>query len=335
MIEQQVIGTTGDREAPGAPRLVQPHTAPEPVSSPLFLESVMEFTRNQWGLIPERVQHSEDGSELPMVQAVLYSNNKGRLTAPRLSPYIPVHFEPTPTQSIARIDRQWQVVGALLAEDMRKRGLASVISLAPEVKDVRPWQWAGFSVEVRFVIHVPLPLNETMIEPSARKKATKAGQSGYTVAQTTRMDEVIACLKSTQARQDFHLNLNEADLNAGLATMGPGTFRTYVCYAPDGEPAAARILLHHPGTRAIDWAGGVNSAHLTAGANQLLIKEMLSDLAASGATAFDFSDATLPSVAAMKANWGGDLVPVYAVDGGRVRSLARHARDYWYLRRRR
>jgi hypothetical protein len=333
MIERPVLDTSNHRDTPDGPRLVQP-TVTEPVPSPLFLDSVLKFTHERWGLIPEQVQHSEAGAELPMVRAVLYTNRKGRITSPRLSPYIPVHFESTPTQSIARIDRQWQDVGTLLAEDMRSRGLASVISLAPEVKDVRPWQWAGFTVEVRFVIHIPLPLNESLTDTSTRKKASKAARDGYTVTQTTRMEEVIACLKSTQDRQDFRLDLTEADLNAGLAIMGPDTFRTYVCYDPHGEPAAARVLLHHPGTRAIDWAGGVNSAHLTAGANQLLIREMLNDLAGSGATSFDFSDATLPSVAAMKANWGGKLVPVYAVDGGRARALARHARDYWQLRRR-
>lgn len=312
--------------------LVKP-VACQTLASPLFLDGVLALNQQRWGLTPQRLRLSADGSELPAVETVLFTNHKGQITPARLSPYAPVLFEPTPTQSIARLERQWLDVGGLLAREMRKRGLANVIALAPEVTDVRPWQWAGFDVELRYVIHVPLPLIEEAIDASARKKANKAAHDGYRVELTTRMDDVIACLKSTQARQDFHLDLSEADLKAGMELIGPNALRTYVCYAPDGEPAAARVALHHPGTRAIDWAAGMNSEHSNAGANQLLIKHMLNDLYAAGATAFDFSDANHPSVAAMKANWGGDLVPVYAVDGGRVRALARHMRDYMKLHR--
>lgn len=329
------MGTSPVEEQEGAHLSLVDAPEVENVPSPLFLESLREFSRERWGLESEHLRLSEEGSELPAVETVLFLDRKGRITAPRLSPYIPVHFMSTPTSSIARLDRQWLDVGGLLAEEMRRRGLASVVALAPEVVDVRPWQWAGFNVELRYVFHVQLPLSLATVDAAARKRAAKAGRDGYRVERTTRMAEVVACLQSTQDRQQFHLDLSETDLEVGMQILGPDTLRAYVCYTPEGEPAAARVVLHHPGTRAIDWAAGINSAHLDSGANQLLISEMLHDLHEAGATAFDFSDATLAPVAAMKANWGGELVPVYAVDGGRVRALARHARDYWSLRRRR
>jgi hypothetical protein len=115
--------------------------------------------------------------------------------------------------------------------------------------------------------------------------------------------------------------------------MGEDALRAYVCYAPNGEPASMRVALHHPRTRAIDWAAGVNTTYLHSGANQLLIGHMLHDLQQAGATGLDFGGAMVPGVGAMKATWGARLVPYYRVEGGRFRAVVRHAREYLRFRR--
>lgn len=315
----------------------KPHSADvtEALTSPLFLEGLLEFNRHKWGVTPMRVRFSEDGSAVPAVETVYYLDERGRVTAPHISPYMPVAFAPTPTESRARLDRQWLTVGTLMAADMHRRGVASVVPLAPEVSDVRPWQWSGFNAELRYVFQLELPHDDHKADSAVRKQVAKATRSGFRAERVTRMDDVAACLSATQERQQFSLDVGARDLDVAQQMVGEEALRAYVCYAPNGEPAGTRVVLHAPGTRAIDWLAGVNTTYLHSGGNQLLISHMLNDLSEAGATAFDFSDATHPPVAAMKATWGGLLVPVYTVDGGRVRALARHARDYWSLRRNR
>lgn len=303
------------------------------VRSPLFLEGLLEFNREKWGLLPERVRLRAEGALLPAVETVFYLDRQGRITAPLLSPYIPVIFESTRTESLIRLDRQWLQVGRLLAAEMRQRGVAQPIPLAPEVIDTRPWNWAGFDVEVRYVFQLDFPFHESTADSSVRRQMTKAKRDGYRVERALRMDDVHVCLTSSQERQQFQLDMTADDFALVREMMGEDALRAYVCYAPDGEPASARVVLHCPGTRAIDWAAGVNVAHLNSGANQLLIGHVLHDLHEAGATGIDLGGAMLPGVAAMKAAWGARLVPYYRIEGGRLRALARHVREYWTFRR--
>lgn len=305
----------------------------EPLSSPLFMEGLLKFNREKWNLVPERVRLTAEGAPLPAVETVFYLDRRGRITAPLLSPYIPVAFEPTPTESLARLDRQWIQVGGLLAAEMRRRGVAHPIPLDPQVIDARPWNWTGFDVEVRYVFQLDFPYQERTADSAVRKQIAKAARDGYRVERVSRMDDVNACLADSQERQQFRLNMNGDDFTLAREMIGEDALRAYVCYAPDGEPASTRVVLHHPGTRAIDWAAGVNTAYLHSGANQLLIGHILQDLHAAGSTGLDFGGAMIPSVGAMKATWGARLVPYYRVEGGRFRAVVRHAREYWTFRR--
>lgn len=301
--------------------------------SPLFLEGLLEFNREKWGLIPERVRLSSQDSPLPAVETVFYLDRRGRITAPLLSPYIPVAFESTPTESRSRLDRQWVQVGGLLAEEMRQRGVVHPIPMDPEVVDTRPWNWAGFDVEVRYVFQLDFPFQERTADASVRKQIAKAIRDGFRVERTSRMDDVSTCLIASQERQQFRLDMGAGDFALAQEMMGEDALRAYVCYAPNGEPASTRVVLHEPGSRAIDWAAGVNSSHLHSGANQLLISHVIHDLHDAGATGLDFGGAMLPGVGAMKASWGARLVPYYRIEGGRFRAVARHARNYWHFRR--
>jgi hypothetical protein len=85
------------------------------------------------------------------------------------------------------------------------------------------------------------------------------------------------------------------------------------------------VALVQPGGRALDWLAGTTVDALSTGATQLTIGQMLSDLQDAGVTVFDFNGADLPSVAAAKANWGGQLTPLITVEQLNPRNLARDA----------
>lgn len=300
----------------------------QPARSPLFLDGLVEFNRRKWGVEPCRVRFGEvDGA--PAVEALYYLNRAGRIwKPPTTSTYLPVAFLPTATQSRARLDRQWLAVATLLAEDMRERGLANVIPLPPEVGDARPWQWAGFRVEVRYTFYTDLPYDDSLLDPSVRRQIAKCERSGFRWERARDLRDVYTCLAESETRQGFSYRLDLDDLELAQDLLGPDALRAYVCFAPDGEPASARVTLHQPGARALEWVNGNRAAYLNSGSAQFLLRHVLDDLAAAGATGFDFIGATLPTVAASKATWGASLAPFYAVDGGRLRALARFAREY-------
>lgn len=296
--------------------------------SPLLLDGWIEYNRVRWGVKAQRARFTPDNAAAPAATGVFYLDRRGRIWKPPTSTYLPVAFEPTPTQSRARLHRQWVAVGERLARDMRERGVVGRIVLPPDIGDVRPWQWAGFWATTRYTYLLDLPYDDRLMDPAVRRQIAKCDRSGFRSERVTALGDVFACLDESQARQGFSYGVSRSDLELARSMTGEDTLRLYVCYAPNGDPASARVVLHCPGGRAIDWLVGTRTVYLTSGATQNLLRHVLDDLHAAGALAFDFEGANLRGVAASKATWGGTLVPFYVVEAPGLVGLARHARDW-------
>lgn len=304
------------------------------VRSILFDDGWLEFNRFRWGVTPERVRFAREGKGLPAVEAVYYLNRRGQIWKPTTTnPYLPLVFLPTPTQSSARLDHQWLDVGLLLAADMRERGLANPVTLAPEIDDVRPWIWTGFRTSVRYTYHLALPYDAARQDPSVHRQIAKAARAGFRAERVEALDDVFACIDGSQQRRHFDYKICPDDLRLARELIGADRLRTYVCYAPNGEPASARVILHQPGWRAIDWLVGTRDRYLPSGATQFLLASVLEDLAQAGARGFDFEGANLPGVAASKATWGGRLVPFMTIEAPHLRGGARRVRSYLRFKR--
>lgn len=301
--------------------------------SPLLLDGLIEFNRQKWGFVPERVRLSADASGVPAIETVYYTDRHGRIVHPRIGTYIPVAFTSTPTESPTRLGRQWLSVAGLMAEDMHQRGLAGAVPLAPEATDVRPWQWDGFRVGVRYTYQLDFPYDEKLAEPAVRRQIAKAARNGFRVERTRNFNDLLSCLEASAGRKHFEVEFGVAELTLLDELLGEEHLRPYVCYAPDGEPACGGVMLHVPGGRALYWVFGTKTTFMSAGATQFAIRNIIDDLTAAGATGIDFLGAQLASVAAMKATWGSRLTPYYRVDGGRVRAIARHVKDDLRFRR--
>jgi hypothetical protein len=72
---------------------------------------------------------------------------------------------------------------------------------------------------------------------------------------------------------------------------------------------------------------------LGAGANQLIMSFALEDLQEAGSCGFDYAGANIPSIAAAKATWGGQLVPYYSVRQPNARALALLLMSSWRFSR--
>lgn len=289
----------------------------------LSLDGWLEFNRYKWGVKPLRVRLTEDEKELPAVEAVLYLDRRGRIVQPPLNPYLPVAFYPTPTDKVPRLYQQWVKLSGLLVMEFMRRGVNGSVAFPPEVIDVRQWQWHGFLAEARYTFYIDLPYDPGLSDNSKRRQMNKAKRASFTCEVATRdmFAEVIACLAETEIRQEFAYGLSVKDLETAVYLLGEESLRIYVCRSSSGEVASVNIVISSPGFRALAWVAGTRSRFLSTGANQLLISYVLTDLAGQGATGFDFAGANLPTVSAAKAEWGGRLMPYYAVRPLNLRTL--------------
>lgn len=299
----------------------------------LFSGRQLERRDPKWGVEPHRVQLSDGNGAT--IEALYHLDRSGRIWRPPLSPgpYLPVTFDAPPGEPDARIEHQWLHLAQMLAEDMRERGLASRIALSPDIADIRPWQRQGFHVEVGYTYCVDLPYDRTHMRPEIRRVIAKSERAGFACVPTTDLADVYACLIETEQRKGFSSYLDVADLELLQHTLGKDALRAYACYSPDGEMAASAIELHKPGGRALGWLAGTKTAYLSSGVSQHLYAYIFDDLAAAGATSYDFGGANIFSIAAAKAQWGGRLVPYYRLESGSPRDFARLARSYWRFHR--
>ena len=300
--------------------------------SVLAMEGWLEFNRVRLNLQPLRLRFADDGVDLPWAEAVLYLDQSGQVCHPPRNPYLPIWFQPTNTERRQRITRQWVDLASRLAAELHRRGVKNTLNLSPDIVDVRPWQWEGFRVGVRYTYMIDLPFSFEPADKAVGAKVRKAEKTGFRCDRTLKMLDVMTCLRETEERQDFSYGLTTAELELASQLLGEDHFRAYACYAPDGQLASAQIVLHKPGTPAIGWVAGARTDYLTGGPNQLLESFVIRDLEAIGASGYDLSGANIPTVSAAKAAWGGRLLPYYTVESYSARRLARWTINWWKYR---
>lgn len=282
---------------------------------PLTLDGWLTFNEDRWSATAHRVEIGLDESDKSGFVAVGYLDRRGRYVLPPMNPHWPVAFHPTPTQIVSRREHQWLENASYLVEHMLAHGTRGTVALPPEVTDPRPWVWAGFQVRALFTYYIDFPYEVRQAHSGVRKQIRRAIRSGLSARPADRVEDVLECLHETESRQGFDLQLNHETLKHGLQLIGPDAFRLYVCYASDGDPACARIILHSPQGRACGLAAGTKAKYRSQGANQLLLQHVLVDLHHAGASGFNFCGANLKSVAASKASFGCRLMPQYGIEG--------------------
>jgi hypothetical protein len=285
----------------------------------------LEFNARRTGLTAHR--WSSGSADEARADAVLYLDRRGRVKLPPSNPYLPVVFR-SPHAAPARRTGDWLRVAAPLVEEMKRRGSANQLYLAPDVDDVRPWVWGGFLVGVRYSYYVDFPFDDALQTKENRRRIRQAEALGLTVVRTDDVDLVHQCLVETEARQSFSSHLGPGDLRIAAGLIGADGLRMYLCLEPGGRPAAACVVLHAPGARAIGWLAGGRIAGIDAGATRILWRFAFDDLAAAGALGLDMSGANIPSVATFKSYWGARLVASTAVRTYSLRTAARFAADW-------
>ncbi len=207
--------------------------------SVLASDGWLEFNARKWGLAPVKLAFSSGQGELPKIEAVVYTDRKGRIRMPKLSPYLPVVFESTPTESVSRLERQWIAVCNLMVDEFRARGVSNSVSFTPCMKDGRPWKWAGFEIHPQYTYYINLPYDYGLAEKKVRNRIRSCSDRGYTCERTNDMLVVIDCLHDTARRKHFQSRLVAEDLVRAQRLLGDA-LRVYVCFSPAGEACSAR-----------------------------------------------------------------------------------------------
>jgi hypothetical protein len=299
--------------------------------TPLEVPGWIEFNTWRTGFRAHPFTYSASAGGA-MVRAVLYLDRRGRVRLPPRDPFLPIVFQ-SPHPAPSRRTSDWLKVAAPLVDEMQRRGVVNATSLDPDVDDVRPWSWRRFQVGVGYTYIVDFPFDLTMADRGTRRNVDKAAQLGMTVERVRDVGPVIECLSETEGRKGFSHGLGPRELRVADRLVGAENLRMYVCFDRQKEPASACIAIHAPDARAVAWIAGTRTAFLASGANHLMWRHVLDDLAASGATGLDFCGANIPPVADFKSRWNARLAPIYHVRTYTARGGARFLSEWLASRR--
>jgi hypothetical protein len=294
---------------------------------PLRSQAWLDFNAAQWGITPLPVAYIGEGDEPARLDGVLYLDRGGRVTYPRVNPYLPFTLHSHNPRHAAK---DWLALAPQLARELNTRGTSQRIILPADYLDARPFQWAGLRCGLYYTYYFRFPYTLAQAASDIRRRVKKAQGLGYVCKVHGSPADALACINESEKRKGFGYNVGLPALQKLLAQLGPEVLRIYVTYGPDGSTAAAFVALTQANGISYAFLTGSAGDVLPTGATQLNIWCMLEDLQAAGCTSFDYVGANTPSLAAAKAQWGCELVPHLTVEQVNVRALAR---DGWRMLR--
>lgn len=280
-------------------------------NDPLLQRGWVEFNCEKWGLTSEVIELGPSKGTTWELKTILYFNSKQQLVLPPRNPHIPVSFNCN-SSKIYSVNRRKRLAVESLVEQYSKHHIKGAINLSPVINDVRPFTWAGMSVEPMYTYHIALDGYAEMMDSSVLRKARKARKLGYTCEISNDFQSVYECLKGPEERKGFDHRVSAEELFKLKSFMGDN-FICFLAKDKNGNPVGAWVRIFSEYGMAMGWSAGIKTEALKDGVNNLLGEFSLSYFHEKGCDKFDFVGANIPSVASMKEAWGGELTTYYSI----------------------
>ena len=239
-----------------------------------------------------------------------------KAATPALTPYGGLLFAPPSASRAAQEEGKRTAVAGQLIERLERDFHYVLMRHPPMLQDVRPFGWAGWSVEVRYTYVVSMQDMEGAwrnCEHSIRKQINKAEKRGIRVAVSEDIGSFLGLQDRSFARQKIAPPIARDRMQAFYEYLRTRDLcRLYVAEDPSGRPLSARIVV--PGFDTVyDWVAGADPDYYSTGATPLLVWTIMKEMSKTHSY-FDFSGANLPSVAKFKRGFGGKLVSYYTTE---------------------
>ena len=239
-----------------------------------------------------------------------------KATTPMLTPYSGFLFAPPSAKRAAQEEGKRNTIASQLIERLEKDFHYGFLRHPPALHDVRPFRWAGWSVEVRYTYVVSLEDMEAAwgnCEHSIRKQINKAEKRDIKIMKSGHIDSFLELQDRSFARQKIASPLARDRMRQFYEQLSARDLcRLYVAEDASNRPLSARIVV--PGFDTVyDWIAGADPDYYAIGATPLLVWTIMKEMSESHST-FDFSGANLPSVSKFKRGFGGELRSYYVAE---------------------
>ena len=255
-----------------------------------------------------------EGDDTPRAGLVLFERTRGPLRAAALPPaaeYVTPLLATWPGE--ADLHARGSALDRLLALVAERTDQAS-FRLHPSVTDVRPFQWAGWTVTPAYQYEAPLPSGEAPESVWRRypRKTLRKHRDAYLVEKGREyVGAVIALAEQSLGRKGMAAPSEALHLLAD-ALMVAGQAEAFVALTAESGTPEAGIIAAFDDTDRPDPAGYYWTVGSVPGpAMTVLVGHVAEALRSRGCTRLVFGGANVPSVAEFKRGFGSALVPCY------------------------
>ncbi len=242
----------------------------------------------------------------------------GRYVSPRLLLYYngPV-VRPSASKYPSEQTASTLKVLAALEQALRELRYDSVkLKARSPLVDVRPFLARGWKATpgYTYVVSIAdLAQTRARIEQNLRRLIDRCEREGMRFSEDDDFDAFFALHAQTMERVGWHVYLEAPAFRGFYQTLArQGLARLFFARLPDGQPAAAQlVLLGHPVTHTV--TAGADAAHRRSGATAFLRWKVFERLSQLGYSANDLTDAALNPVTHFKSQLGGVLEPLLEI----------------------
>jgi len=212
-----------------------------------------------------------------------------------------------------------------VVEGLARRGYAAVhLNCTSSIEDVRPFLAARWAVTPQYTYVVPIDDLETLwsrMEHNLRRLIRRCEREGMAVAADDDFDTFYRLHATTMRRISQDCYLPEPAFRRYFETLrGKGMCRLFHARQGNGRTLASQLVLLGVKPTSHTVAAAADPEFLPSGASAFLRWKVFGALAELGFAGNDLTDASLNPVTHFKAQLGGDLRLLLALEGPSTRA---------------
>jgi len=235
---------------------------------------------------------------------------------PIFAPYQGVIFKrDDEAKYVRKLSREKEVCEAL-AKEIKRRSHFAYIDLSPEVLDIQPFIWNGYTGHVRYTYRLDISDMDKAwsgMDPTQRNNIKRAEKDGITVDTGDDLQTVFGLVEKTFERQKMRVSFREAAFRYEAAAKAQDRSRCFVARNRDGQPIAS-LYIAWDARRSYHLLAGYDPELMHRGASALTIWRSLEYTRNElGVKEFDFEGSMQRQIEVAFRKFGGRLTPHYAV----------------------
>ena len=247
---------------------------------------------------------------------------------PALTPYLGILFPKSNAKYVTELSNNKEV-GIALAAFLKSHFDWIQSSFAPEVRDLQPFIWQGFDVDLHYTYRLSLDdLSAVLNNMDARRrnKLVSAEKQGITVEVGVEFDDIVRLCAKSFERQSLLATHTGAAARFDAALRRVGRCMGFLARASEGTPLGA-VWIAWDDKRAYYLLGGYDHSERSNKAVSLALWRAIQFTARDlKLREFDFEGSVIPAVEQFFRKFGATLTPFYTIRSPQLSLTKRFAR---------